>query len=170
MKNVSEISGHLYEVLSSIKNVLKEMLEIEDFKYESIRDMNFNLLTQLNEKEEELVGRINLLEVQRYDIIESLSLLIGFEPSLTITQFVNKMPESYIEPVKNICWEIRNICDRISLATERNHYVLSTNAEIFDQILNLVTEDNFVRDQYNFLGNSHQVSPISKLSVLDQIV
>ncbi|MGL4561895.1 MAG: flagellar export chaperone FlgN [Brevinema sp.] len=169
MRDVSNTLILLKEILISIQSTLTHMLELEDHKYEAIRNVDFFLLNQLNEKEEELIGVINLYEKKRQDTTDQLSTILGFDPVLTITEFMHKIPHEFQDAIRDCCLEIRKICDRISIATERNNYVLTSHSEIFGQILDLITDDHGISDQYNYFGTMRQSSE-SSLNLLDQIV
>ncbi|MGL4389206.1 MAG: flagellar export chaperone FlgN [Brevinema sp.] len=169
MKNSETIIIQLNNILISMYSILMNMLELEDKKYESIKNVDFISLNHLNEKEEELVGLISSFESKRQDVIDHLSLILGFDPSLTVTQVIHKLPIKSQEIIKNSCIDIRKVCDRIAIASERNHYILHSHTEIFSQILDIVAGDNGMSDQYNYFGSSvssHEAS----LNLLDQIV
>ncbi|MGL4394216.1 MAG: flagellar export chaperone FlgN [Brevinema sp.] len=169
MKNITTIIVPLNDILISMHSILMNMLEIEDEKYEAIKNVDFVALNQLNEKEEELIGMMHSLEKIRQDQIDELSLLLGFDPTLTVTQFLHKLPVEHQELIKNSCFDIRKMCDRIAIASERNHYILSSHTEIFSQILDIVTGDGGMSDQYNYFGTAVSSAEPS-LSLLDQIV
>ena len=167
MKNGQEISKQLLDVLSQIKDTVQKILEIEDQKYDVIKNMEIDQLLVVNEEEVDLLHKIEILEAKRVDLIETLSLKIGFDPQQPISKIAKFLPNEDQENILSISMEIKNLCTRIDIITDRNEYILKNSVEIIAQILEL-TQGTPV-EQYNSQGLSADVKKHS-LHMLDQLV
>ena len=167
MKNGQEISKQLLDVLSQIKDTVQKILEIEDQKYDVIKNMEIDQLLVVNEEEVDLLHKIEILEAKRVDLIETLSLKIGFDPQQPISKIAKFLAEEDQENILSISMEIKKLCTRIDIITDRNEYILKNSVEIIAQILEL-TQGTPV-EQYNSQGLSADVKKHS-LHMLDQLV
>lgn len=167
MQDILGVSEELENVLTKIKNILENVLEIEDAKYEALKDISIDILMSLNDDEEAYLKIFEKLEIQRQHIVDSLSLMIGFDPQAPISFFVEKLPTQYNELITKICYEIKKISYRITIATDRNNYILETNAGLITQILDYTC--GHLNDQYNHQGLAHN-ELTKNLHVLDQLV
>ena len=167
MKNGHEISKQLLDVLLQIKDTVQKILETEDQKYDIIKNMEIDQLLVVNEEEADLLHKIEILETKRVDLIETLSLQIGFDPQQPISKVAKFLPEGYQEIVLSTSMDIKKLCTRIDILTDRNEYILKNSVEIIAQILEL-TQGTPV-EQYNSQGLSADIKKHS-LHMLDQLV
>lgn len=122
-------------VLKEIKNLMYGLLESEDHKYDALRSIDIEKLIQSNEIQEELLSSFEILEKVRQDHVETLSLMLGFDASLPLSEFAPKIPQPQADILLAESEQIRVLAERINTATERNSYILNSNAEIIAQIL-----------------------------------
>jgi len=167
MQDLHISSRELLNILIQIKKTLENILEIEDSKYEALKDIEIYQLIILNDNEESFLKIFETLELQRQQIVETLSILIGFKPYDPISSFVAKLPKEYEKKISGICLEIKKISYRIDIATDRNRYILETNSDMITQILDYAC--GHIGDQYNHCGVSRN-SLVDSLHMLDQLV
>jgi len=167
VKNEHEISKQLLDVLSQIKDTVQKILETEDQKYDVIKNMEIDQLLIVNDEEADLLHKIEILEAKRVDLIETLSLKIGFDPEQPISKIVEFLPVGYKDKILSISMDIKNLCTRLDIIPARNEYILKNRVEIIAQILELTQGTSI--DQYNSQGLSADVKKHS-LHMLDQLV
>ena len=167
MKNIHEISKQFLDILSQIKDTVQKILETEDQKYDIIKNMEIDQLLVVNEEEADLLHKIEIFETKRVDLMETLSLKVGFDPQQPISKIAKFLPEEHQKNILSISMDIKKLCTRIDIITDRNEYILKNSVEIIAQILEL-TQGTPI-DQYNSQGLSADVKKHS-LHMLDQLV
>ena len=163
----NEISRELSDILTQMRTIVEKILIIEDEKYEAIKEMNIEPLIALNEQEDELVFQIDSLETKRLNVIESLSMHYGFSIDIAVVALADFLPQETGQEILHLSKEIKSICERLGIITERNEYLLANSTEMITQILELVQGNT--HDQYNQHGSSTE-SKKSQIHMLDQIV
>ncbi|SFB71246.1 FlgN protein [Brevinema andersonii] len=154
-------------VLKEIKNLMHGLLESEDNKYDALRSIDIYKLIKSNEIQEELLSSFEILEKVRQDHVETLSLMLGFDASLSLSEFAAKIPQPQADILLSESEQIRILAERISIATERNSYILNNNAEIIAQILEIAGGN--LGQHYDRYGSAAAETPIP-LYVLDQTI
>ena len=167
MVNKCEISEQLLGVLVEIKAAVQKILDTEDQKYDIIKNMETDQLIAINEDESIILYNIENFEIKRMDLVETLSLKIGFDPQQPISKVALFLSKEYKDAILTISMDIRNICTRIDIITDRNEYMLNSSVEIISQILELSQGTSV--DQYNSHGLSTDIKK-HNLHMLDQLV
>lgn len=158
---------NLQSTLINIKELTLKIVELEDQKYESIKNMDMETLILLNEEESMFIQKIEQAESQRLQCIKDLSPILGNSIDIPLVELIPLFPEDTQTTFHRICLETKEICQRLSIITERNEYVLKTHSEIIGQILELTQEVPV--DQYNSQGLSTERKQ-QTLHMLDQLV
>lgn len=166
MLSQKELCDNFVGVLQKIKITMNEMIDAADFKYTAIKEINLSEIIEANDRELLLLHQIEDLEKKRQDILETLSIQLGFDSSITISVLIQQFSLSFSPEIVNISKEIKNILVRLKISTERNSHILAANADIISHILDVVGRSQ--SDQYNNFGSSRDSS--SMFHVLDQIV
>ncbi len=157
----------LIQTLHSMKDYVQKIFDIEEQKYEVIKNLDMELLIKYNEEESVLVQQIENIEKQRLNLVAKLSTTIGYEPEIPISQLATLLPKEYQQQVLDITGAIKVICSRLDVITERNEYILKSNSEILNQILD-ISQGN-TQDQYNSQGMTTELKKQS-LHMLDQLI
>lgn len=154
-------------VLKEIKNLMYRLLESEDNKYDALRSIDIDKLIKSNEIEEELLSSFEILEKVRQDHVETLSLMLGFDASLPLSEFISKIPEPQARLLLEESEQIRILAERINTATERNRYILNSNSEIIAQVLEIAGGN--LGQHYNRNGSAATEASMP-LYMLDQTI
>ncbi len=157
----------LIQTLHSMKDYVQKIFDIEEQKYEVIKNLDMELLIKYNEEESVLVQQIENIENQRLELVAKLSTTIGYEPTIPISQLATLLPKEYQQQVLDITGAIKAICTRLDVITERNEYILKSNSEILNQILDI--SQGTTQDQYNSQGLTTELKKQS-LHMLDQLI
>lgn len=163
----SDFSNQLFEILKNMKSIIEKILMVEDLKYETIKDMNIDQLLILNAEADDLLYQMGNLEVMRIDIIESMSLTIGFDSQLPISNIIAFLPKELGNDILVVSMDIKKTCNRLDVITERNEYLLTNHMEIISQMLDLLSGSS--NDQYNKNGLTAETRE-SALHMLNQLV
>lgn len=158
---------NLYSTLKSIQESTIKILELEDQKYDIIKNMEMDQLIFLNEEESMYIQKIENAENSRIQIMEQLAPSLECSVDVSLSDFIVFLPKEHQETFQILCTETKELCKRLSVVTERNEYVLKTHSEIIGQILELTQE--LPVDQYNSQGLSTERKQHS-LHMLDQLI
>ncbi|MGL5956820.1 MAG: flagellar export chaperone FlgN [Brevinema sp.] len=157
----------LIEILSQMKAYIQKILDIEEQKYDVIKNMNIDQLILYNEEEAAFVRKVDHLEIKRLELTTKLSTSIGCPPDITISQIALLLPIEHQQNILEICSEIKALCNRLEVVSERNEYILQQNVEIITQILDLSQGD--LTEQYDKQGMTSDINK-QHLYMLDQII
>lgn len=167
MEHQSGIVAQLITILLEIDQTISKIYEIEDQKYDIIKNMDIDQLMILNQEESLLVYQIDQLEQKRFAIVEKLATILGFDAHLPISQMALHFQADDREKILVLSINIKNICSRLDVVTERNDYILNSHSEIISQILTL--SQGVSVDQYNQKGIISEMKQ-QRLHMLDQII
>lgn len=82
----------LVDILTQQKECYEGLCTLATYKTEGIANKTLDLITQVVEKEEEFIGRLNILEKKREAILKDIALVTGMDyASITVTKLIEKM-------------------------------------------------------------------------------
>lgn len=89
------MAGIIYDlvnILTEQKECYEGLLTLATYKAEGVSNKALDLVNQVVEKEEEFIGRLNILEKKRETTLKDIALVTGMDYSqITVTKLVGKM-------------------------------------------------------------------------------
>lgn len=162
---IEQATQDLLSVLEQTRTLLRDLLEGEDSKYEALRTLDIEKLIASNAKEEELLAYFDALERKRIDCAERFALLSGSASSASLSEMAENAG-AHKESFLKVGGEIRALNERMSIAAERNRYILASNSEIIGSILDLMEG----KSGQNYDNNGESSSDKHSLHMLDHTV
>ncbi|MGL4799617.1 MAG: flagellar protein FlgN [Cellulosilyticaceae bacterium] len=82
----------LIDVLAEQKECYEGLVTLATYKTEAVTNKNIDLLTQVVEREEAFIGRVQLLDGRRETLLKDIALVTGMQyETITITALIEKM-------------------------------------------------------------------------------
>ncbi len=159
---IQENTQKLIKLLESVKENVQKIYDMEEKKYFIVKDMELDNLMHLNEEESIAVQKIERLDSERTALIKAMSSELGCSEDITVSDLCPLLPEHFRKDLMRVSTEIKNICTRLEICTERNDYILRSNSEILSNIIEI--SSGAVHD-----GVSEEVRKQS-LQMLDQLI
>ncbi|MGL6173163.1 MAG: flagellar protein FlgN [Cellulosilyticaceae bacterium] len=84
----------LVDILEQQKECYEGLLTLATYKTDAVTKKELELLTQIVHREEEFIGRVNLLDKKRESVIKDIALVTGLQyKDVTVTKIVTKLGE-----------------------------------------------------------------------------
>ncbi|MGL4677064.1 MAG: flagellar export chaperone FlgN [Brevinema sp.] len=162
-----DTASKLIEILLQMKTYIQKIFDIEEQKYDVIKNMDMEQLVIYNEEEVTFVQKVDNLENNRLELTTILSTIVGCSPNTTISQLALLLPQEHQQKILDTCAKIKTLCNRLAIVTERNEYILQYNIEVITQISDLSQGD--LTEQYNNQGMTADIHK-QHLYMLDQTI
>lgn len=162
------MAGIIYDLV----NILKEQKEcyeglvtLATYKTEGVANKTLELITQVVEKEEEFIGRLNILEKRRETTLKDIALVTGMDYSqMTVTKIIDKMGME-LEVSKELIEVKKDILDAIKRLEEQN----KLNKLLIDQSLEFVNFSvNALQSAQTGVSNANYGRPGQDMSLETQ--
>ncbi|MGL4366918.1 MAG: flagellar export chaperone FlgN [Brevinemataceae bacterium] len=135
MRDITSASYELLKILTDIKLVLLQMLEIQNQKYQALQNVDIEVLSVIHEQEETYLNKLQNIEQLRMDWTKVLGEEAGFELNVSLVEFAGRLSADKAEQLLKIRKEINEIVNQVQMMSEKNAYILNANSQILIQIL-----------------------------------
>ncbi len=146
--------------LKSFKELLKleslhleSLVNLEDDKYEALKQVDVVSLMKINNDEEDILHNLSSIERKRKELIQTLSKIYNFNPNITLSDLFAYFRDEKDMTLKNELMELRAaIKDRVGklqLSLQENSHIIQANLEIIGLTLNFANR-NSQKETYNY--------------------
>ncbi|MCX7882874.1 MAG: flagellar protein FlgN [Brevinematales bacterium] len=120
-------------ILQEEVSLLDRVLQLEEKKYQALKDVNLEELMTINDREEILLQEIHLKEEKRQHLFQQI------HPSAPdFHTFLSSIDnEEYHHTFQNIYIQLAELRDRIKMQSEENKHLIQLNSEIISMTLGL---------------------------------
>lgn len=150
----------LVETLEQQKECYEGLLTLSNYKTQTISNKELDLLKQIVQREEEFIGRVNLLDKKREAVIKDIALVTGIDfKTITVTQIVGKLGKK-VEATKQLTQlreEILEIISQLKKQNLLNETLLRQSLELVDFTVNALRSTRIAGPSANYTrpGNNH---------------
>jgi len=148
----------MIKLLNSLKETLnyelesvKKIYQLENNKYDELRDVNLKEIMKINIEEDYLLQYLDSIENKRSDLVSKISKELKCNEITTINEIINNLPDDFQE-YKNyfdkINQEIRSYTKKLLLLTKENSELIRINLDIINMTLSY-SEQILKIDTYN---------------------
>lgn len=150
----------LVEVLEQQKECYEGLHTLASYKTESISNKELDLLKQIVQREEEFIGRVNLLDKKRESVIKDIALVTGLEyKTITVTQIINKLGEKVeaTKQLRELREAILELIEKLKRQNMLNEALLKQSLEIVDFTVNALRSTRIAGPSANYArpGNNY---------------
>ncbi|OON95701.1 MAG: hypothetical protein ATN36_00925 [Epulopiscium sp. Nele67-Bin005] len=157
-------------IIFNLSDVLTDQIEcyeglytLSTYKKTAIVNKDLDLLKEVTAREEEFLGRINILNQQRESILKDIALVSALDyKTITITTLVKKIGESKDISIKLLAQrdELHQVLDKVKAQNNQNKQLLAQSMEFVEYNLNAITSTQFEGMTPNYskpkgFGNSY---------------
>jgi hypothetical protein len=146
--------------LKSFKDLLKKeafliskLVDLEEEKYEALKQVEMKDLMRLNTLEEEILHSMDGVEEKRKNVLSILSETFHFDINLSLSKVLNFIPDDKFYDLKQeletLRQEIKAATGKLQMAVRENSEMLHSNMEIINLTLNFANR-NFQRETYDY--------------------
>lgn len=143
----------LVDVLAEQKECYEGLVTLATYKTEAVVQKNIEVLTQVVEREEAFIGRVQMLDQKRETLLKDIALVTGMKyQSLTITQIIDKMGKDIEVSQKLIQLrkELKELIEKLKKQNELNKQVLEQSMEYVDFTINAIKTTQLTETQANY--------------------
>lgn len=167
------MAGIIYE----LKDLLAEQLEcyeglctLATYKTQAVANKEMRFLTDIIEREEEFVGRIQLLDTHRESLMKDMAIVMGLESrAITLTQIIDKVgKEQEVSQELMTCrTQILEAMAKLKEQNKLNKQVIEHSLEFVEFTLNAIKSTQYTQTSINYVkpGTDQQ---LESLSTFDQ--
>lgn len=135
------IAHELVNVLSEQKECYQGLYTLATYKAKAVVEKDIDFLKDVVKREEEFIGRSNILNKKREEIFKDIALVTGLsEKDLTVTAIINKMGKE-LEISKQLIKlreEILEVLGNVKKQNDHNKILLSQSIEFVEFSLNAI--------------------------------
>lgn len=132
----------LLEVLEEQKECYEGLYTLAEYKEQALVEKQLEVLTQIVAKEEEFVGRVNLLNRKRESLVKDIGIVTGLDSkTLTVTTIIEKLGKdnpvsSQLEVLKH---DLLDIMKKVKKQNTLNETLIKQSLEIIDFSVNAIS-------------------------------
>lgn len=147
------IIDNLVDVLEQEKECYEGLLTLSNYKTEAVTNKELQLISEIVEREEAFIGRVNLLEKRRESLLKDIALVTGMDyKSITVTKLVTKLGEQ-VDVTKRMIdlrETILKIIDQLKIQNEINVKLLEQSLEIVNFTVNALQSTQVITPNVNY--------------------
>lgn len=143
----------LVDVLEKQKECYEGLLTLATYKAEAVTQKELEFLTQVVEREEEFIGRGNLLDKKREGIIKDIAIVTSMDyKTMTVTKLVEKLGSEIdvTEKLLELRADILNLIDQLKRQNELNSTLLRQSLEFVDFTVNAIQSTQIIAPNANY--------------------
>lgn len=160
----------LLEILEHQKECYEGLLTLANYKTESVKNKELELLTQIVEKEEEFIGRVNLLDKKRESMLKDIALVTGLKyEEITLTRLVDKMGKDLeiSEALLKVRGEILELMEGLRAQNEINKMIIEESLEYVNFTINAIKSTKMTQIPVNY-GRPGEEETLQTRSLFDK--
>lgn len=143
----------LVDVLEKQKECYEGLLTLATYKSEAVTNKELEILTQIVQREEEFIGRANLLDKKREAIIKDIALVTSMDyKTMTVTKLVEKLGSKVeiTEKLLETREAILEIIEQLKKQNELNSTLLKQSLEFVDFTVNALQSTQIIAPNANY--------------------
>lgn len=143
----------LLDILNHQKECYEGLCTLATYKTESVANKDLELLSQIVEKEEEFIGRLNFLDKKRESILKDIALVTGLKyEGVTVTKLISKMGEDLeiSQELLKVRTDILELMEQLKSQNELNKMVIETSMEYVDFTINAIKSTKMTQIPVNY--------------------
>lgn len=150
------MAGIIYDlvnVLEQQKECYEGLLTLATYKADAVTRKELELLTQIVQREEEFIGRVNLLDKKRETIIKDIALVTSMDyKTLTVTKLVEKLGDKIdvTEKLLELRKAILETMEQLKKQNELNSTLLKQSLEFVDFTVNALQSTQVIAPNANY--------------------
>lgn len=166
------MAGIVYDLLDLLnhqKECYEGLCTLATYKTESVTNKDFEFLSQIVEKEEEFIGRLNLLDKKRESILKDIALVTGLKyEGITVTALVTKMGEDLeiSQALIKVRTEILELMEKLKTQNELNKMVIETSMDYVNFTINAIKSTKMTQIPVNY-GKPGEEETLQTRSLFD---
>lgn len=167
------MAGIVYELLDILeqqKECYEGLLTLANYKTESVKNKELQLLTQIVEKEEEFIGRINLLDKKRESLLKDIALVTGLKyKEITLTKLVDKMGKDLDVSVAliKIRTQLLELMEQLKAQNQINKMIIEESLDYVNFTINAIKSTKMTQIPVNY-GRPGEEETLQTRSLFDQ--
>lgn len=143
----------LVEVLEQQKECYEGLLTLATYKADAVTKKELELLTQVVEREETFIGRVNLLDKKRETIIKDIAIVTSMDyKTMNVTKLVEKLGDriDVTEKLLELRKDILVLIEQLKKQNELNSTLLKQSLEFVDFTVNALQSTQVVAPNANY--------------------
>lgn len=148
-KSLTDLLDVFRKVLKDADHSIQQLLQLEEKKYDALKQVSVKELMRINSVEEEIVQLIDALEKKRQDTLMLLADVLHVKPSIQLQDLIRHLPDRYQGEFQVLRDSIRNKTDRLDITMRENAALIQTNLDIMNFTMNFATR-SAQQDTYNY--------------------
>ena len=143
----------LADVLTEQKECYEGLLTLATYKTQSVVEKNIEVLTQVVEREEAFIGRVQLLDQKRESLLKDIALVTGLSyEKLTITKLIEKVGQDkeMSQNLMRLRDELKGLIENLKKQNELNKKVLEQSIEFVEFTVNAIKTTQLTEVQVNY--------------------
>lgn len=167
------MAGIVYDLLEILKHqqeCYEGLVTLATYKTESVQNKNLELLSQIVEKEEEFIGRLNLLDKKREGMLKDIALVTGLKyEQLTLTKLMEKMGMELeiSQDLLKVREEILELMEQLKAQNEMNKMILEESLDYVNFTINAIKSTKMTQIPVNY-GRPGEEETLQTRSLFDK--
>ena len=144
----------LVDVLEAQKECYEGLIILATYKTEAVAQKKLEVLSQVVEREEAFIGRVQLLDKQREALLKDIAIVTGINYShLTIHQLIDKMGKDLevSQKLTSIRQELLKLLETLHRQNEINKQVLNQSLEFTEFAINAIKTTKLTEAHANYV-------------------
>ncbi len=159
------IAYEILDVLEQQKECYEGLLVLSNYKSRAIIEKDIEFLKEVTSKEEEFLGRVNLLDKKRERLFKDISQVTGLNYNeMTLSKIIDKMgPDLEIsQDLLLIKKDLTKVIEQVKRRNEQNRVLLNESLEYVEFTLNAIQTTKLSGIEVNYSKPGQQSETESK--------
>ncbi|ONI44995.1 hypothetical protein AN641_05130 [Candidatus Epulonipiscioides gigas] len=135
------IAHELINVLTQQKECYEGLYTLATYKSRAVVEKDIDFLKEVVNREEEFIGRVNILDKKREEAFKDISQVTGLKlEELTLTQIIDKIGKNHEmgKELTNIRKDLLKIMEKVKNQNNRNKKLIMQSMEFVEFTLNAI--------------------------------